>query len=197
MAEFSGKVVTAEFIDVDYTLIKVLYDNEGKLEVFNLSVDPDHQDYKDLIAEGWDTDRIIEDTAESKRMQAAAYNSEINRAARSLAEEMIGMKELQEQKSTLKFEVDKAKSTIDKAKMTAKQLEEYNEQAARAGKKIYSISGFDGLLENNSDKDSLFKAKLWALELDIVKEQDKEFKSKVRKAKRTTQLFGLLDSILG
>lgn len=94
MAEFSGKVVSATFVDPEYSIIKVRYeDNDGNLTVYNLAANPDSQDYKDLLAEGWDTEKIIEETAEEKRAQSAAFNREINYAARLLIEEKFGYTE--------------------------------------------------------------------------------------------------------
>lgn len=189
MADFSGKIITAEYVNTEYSIIKVLYEQDNTLTAYHLDVDPSHPDFQALEAEGWTQEKIIDATAESKRAQSAAYNAEINQVAKKLAEEMMGMKELQAQKSTLKSEVDKLAEDSDK-------LAEDNEEAVRAGKNAYSNASFDSLLEHNSDKDSLFKAKLWALELEAVKKQSKEFKAKIRKSKRTTELFGFLDNIL-
>jgi len=84
MAEFSGKIINAEYMDAEYSIIKVQYDKDGKIFVYNLDVDPNHPDFQALEAEGWDTEKLVEATAESKRMQAAAWNIEINNAAKSL-----------------------------------------------------------------------------------------------------------------
>jgi hypothetical protein len=42
---------------------------------------------------------------------------------------------------------------------------------------------FNFILEGNTDKDMLFKFKLWALELDSIKKSTKTVKSEIRKAK--------------
>jgi hypothetical protein len=90
MAEFSGKVVSAEFIDAEYTLIKVRYEENGVLNVYQLFANPDHPDYQALLEEGWDADKIVEETAASKRAQSAAWNTEVNNAAKILLKEKFG-----------------------------------------------------------------------------------------------------------
>ena len=42
---------------------------------------------------------------------------------------------------------------------------------------------FDIILQKNTDKDMLFKFKLWALELDNIKSSTKTIKNKIRKSK--------------
>jgi len=74
MAEFSGKIIDAYYFDEEYTQIEVIYDDTENKKVVSyvIEVDPEHPDYKDLIAE-WDEDKLAEATAEYKRQQAAAF----------------------------------------------------------------------------------------------------------------------------
>jgi uncharacterized protein YdhG (YjbR/CyaY superfamily) len=90
MAEFSGKIVSAQYIDPEYSIIKVLYDDNGRLTVYNLDVNPDHPDFQALEAEGWTSDKIIDETAEVKKAQSMAFNIEIESAAKKLLEEKFG-----------------------------------------------------------------------------------------------------------
>jgi len=90
MAEFSGKIISAQYIDPEYSIIKVLYDNDGAMTVYNVDVNPDHPDFQALEAEGWDSEKIIEETAESKKAQSMAFNIEIETAAKKLLEEKFG-----------------------------------------------------------------------------------------------------------
>ena len=52
------------------------------------------------------------------------------------------------------------------------------------------------IVDNNTDKDMLFKFKLWVLEQEFVKEIPKEQKSDIRKATRVTQLFSIIDDLI-
>lgn len=175
MAEFSGKIASAVFVDAEYSIIKVRYeDNNGNLAVYNLEANPDSQDYKDLVDEGWDQERIIEETSEFKKAQSAAFNIEVQAAAK----EMIGILELEKQKSELE-------KTILDMDHTAKKQADTDKHVV-----------WDSVISANEDKDELFKFKLWALEQDIVKNAPKEIKSSIRKAKRITTALKIYDSLL-
>ena len=55
---------------------------------------------------------------------------------------------------------------------------------------------FDFIFEKNRDKEELFKAKLWALEREVVQNAPKEIKSKIRKTNKITQLFEIIDGLM-
>lgn len=185
MAEFSNKILTVEYMDPEYTLLKVRYDQDGTNVVYNMSTNPDNQDYKDLLAEGWDHEKIVECTAESKRSQARAYNTEINFAALKIAREMVGMQVIQEEKEKLVGEVEKSK----------KELLDLD-QTAKIRSKTVNSELYEYIFDENSNKEELFKAKLWALELEVVKSADKDIKSSIRKATRITQVLGIIDNLV-
>tara|TARA_R110000822_G_scaffold13329_4_gene47386 strand:- start:2770 stop:3294 length:525 start_codon:yes stop_codon:yes gene_type:complete len=174
MAEFSGKIINAEYMDAEYSIIKVQYDKDGKIFVYNLDADPNHPDFQALEAEGWDTEKLVEATAESKRMQAAAWNEEINNAARKL----FGLKELQDEKDRLTSEVTGQKKTL-----------------VGLDKAVNNVM-YDFIFEKNEDKEELFKFKLWALEQVCVKSAGKEVKSSIRKAKRITSAMNIVDGLM-
>ena len=89
MAVFTDAIITAEYTNAEYSFIKVKYKDEiGRILVHHMHADPDHCDFKDLEAEGWDTEKLVEATAESKRTQSAAWNIEVNTAAKVMIEEM-------------------------------------------------------------------------------------------------------------
>ena len=52
------------------------------------------------------------------------------------------------------------------------------------------------MIQKNTDKDTLFQIKLWALELDEVKESDSETKKKLRKQKSIVDVLQVLDTII-
>lgn len=181
MAEFSGKIISAQYIDAEYSIIKVVYDDNGVLTVWNVDVNPEHPDYQDLVAEGWTQEKLIEETAEIKRAQQAAFNLEVQNAAKA----MLGMIELQSQKNELERAIEEREKTILDLDQTVKKKAESAQHVV-----------WDHVISINEDKDELFKFKLWALEQDIVKEADKEIKSAIRKAKKITTALGIIDSLI-
>jgi hypothetical protein len=192
MAEFSGKVVDAQFIDNEHSIIKVLYDQDGSLHVYNLDVNPDHPDYKELMSEGWDLEKIAESTAEYKKAESAAFNIEVNTAARALAQEMIGMKVLQDERDRLAAEKEKLGEQVSSKEETLIGLDKEVKIKTNQADSAY----FEHLWEINENKEELFKFKLWALELDAVKDAGKEIKSSIRKATRISQGLAILDSLI-
>jgi hypothetical protein len=75
-------------MNAEYSLIKVRYNDDGINAIYHLEADPDHADFQALEADGWDAERIIDATSESKRVQSNAWNLEVNAAAKQLVTEM-------------------------------------------------------------------------------------------------------------
>ena len=192
MAEFSGKVVNAQFVDEQHSIIKVLYDQDGSLYVYNLDVNPDHPDYKELMSEGWDLEKIAESTAEYKKAESAAFNIEVNTAARALAQEMLGMKVLQDERDRLAAEKEKLGEQVSSKEETLIGLDKEVKIKTNQVDSAY----FEHLWEMNENKEELFKFKLWALELDAVKDAGKEIKSSIRKATRISQGLAIIDALM-
>lgn len=192
MAEFSGKVVDAQFVDNEHSIIKILYDQDGSLHVYNLDVNPDHPDYKELMSEGWDLEKIAESTAEYKKAESAAFNIEVNTAARALAQEMLGMKVLQDERDRLAAEKEKLGEQVSSKEETLIGLDKEVKIKTNQVDSAY----FEHLWEINENKEELFKFKLWALELDAVKDAGKEIKSSIRKATRISQGLAIIDALM-
>ena len=192
MAEFSGKVLSVEYIDPEHTMLKVRYASDGKNVIYHMSTNPDSQDFKDLLAEGWDAEKIMEDTAESKRIQSEAYNTEINQAARVLAQEMLGIKALQDERDILAAEKEKLNNTVSEKEKILIGLD----KEVKVKTNAVDTAFFEALWDINESKEELFKFKLWALELDEIKNGDKSVKSAIRKVNRISQGMAILDSIL-
>lgn len=181
MAEFSGKIISAQYIDAEYSIIKVVYDDNGVPTVYNLDVNPEHPDYQDLVAEGWTQEKLIEETAEIKRAQTAAFNVEVMTAAKQL----MGLEIIRQEKDKLLSEVDSVK----------KQLLDLD-QVTKVKTKTVDSELYNYILNENENKEELFKCKLWALELDQVKGADKSVKSSIRKSTRITQVLSIVDNLL-
>ena len=192
MAEFSGKVVDAQFVDEEHSIIKVLYEQDELIMVYNLDVNPDHPDYKQLMSEGWDLEKIAESTAEYKKAESAAFNIEVNEAARALAQEMLGMKVLQDERDRLAAEKEKLGEQVNSKEEVLIGLDKEVKIKTNQVDSAY----FEHLWEMNENKEELFKFKLWALELDAVKDAGKEIKSSIRKATRISQGLAIIDALM-
>ena len=185
MAEFSGRVVDAQFVDAEHSIIKVLYDEEGLLHVYNVDVNENHPDYKALMSEGWDLEQIAESTAERKRAEAAAFNIEVNTAAKELAKEMLGMKVLQDERDKLAEQVNTKEKT----------LIGLDKEVKIKTNKVDSVA-FEYIFDNNTNKEAVFKFKLWSLEQDIIKKAPKEIKSKIRRSTKITEAISIINTVL-
>jgi hypothetical protein len=178
MIEFSNKIVSVTYTDDAYTMIKVLYDSNGTLCPYHLVVDPNNPAYRALEDEGWTQEKIIVQTAEWKRAQSEAWNIEVNTAAQEIAKEMLGMPALQ-----------------NEMKQTESKLISLDKEVKAKTGKVDNVY-FDHLWDINENKDELFKFKLWALELDMVKNSDKAIKSSIRKATRISQGISILENLI-
>ena len=192
MAEFSGKVVDAQFVDAEHSIIKVLYEQDELIMVYNLDVNPDHPDYKELMSEGWNLEKIAESTAEYKRAESAAFNIEVNEAARALAQEMLGMKVLQDERDRLAAEKEKLGEQVNSKEKVLIGLDK--EVKIKTNKVDHTL--YDFIRDNNDNKEELFKFKLWALEQEEVKEADKKVKSSIRKSTRITEAMAIVNTLI-
>ena len=181
MAEFSGKIVSAFYADEGFTAIKVLYEDNEVLTPWIVTVDETNPDYQALLEEGWDNERLIDETAERRRAESQAYNMEINAAAR----EMLGLKELQDEKNRLLEEKKKAQSKAEEQEQILLSLD----KEVKVKTNQIDNAFFQMVWEANEDKEQLFKFKLWALELDFVQSASKEIKASIRRC--TSLIDGL------
>tara|TARA_R110001592_G_scaffold188092_1_gene433071 strand:- start:246 stop:845 length:600 start_codon:yes stop_codon:yes gene_type:complete len=199
MAEFSGSIDTAYYVNEEYTLIEVVYTNPNGEKINYMVEVGDNADHKALIEEGYDLETLLERTSEYKRVHAGALGALVNEQAQALAEEMLGMKHMKELKAQLQIENEqlgvaqlKNKEKIEKTEKTLLSLDQ--DVKVKTNKIDHGL--FDFIFSVNEDKEELFKFKLWALEQDVVKAADKKIKSSIRKAKRITEAMAILDSII-
>lgn len=167
MSEFSGKIVSAFFANEDRDIVKIRWDDNGTLNVYHVPVDDNNTDYQELLNEGWDIDRLIDETAEAKRGESRAFSELVNETARGMIEAMQS-------------------ESVEAARIALAT-------AAEAGPvNTEKIEGAFDFMVENKDPDILFKFKLWALETDMVSNASKEQKSKLRKAKSILEGFAIL-----
>jgi hypothetical protein len=157
-SEFSGKIISVQYIDSGHTLMKVVYDDNGSLSVFDL--DANHAYYPELEKEGWDTEKIIEETAAIKQAQSAAFNAQVSAAAKILLEEKFGYTDSGENSVNSNFSWDHFFDTM------------------------------------NTDKDEMFKFKIWAFESERMKEASAELKRDLRKAQTFIEAIKIYEQLL-
>jgi len=201
MAYFSGKINTAYYMSEDYSVIEIVYtdeDQDMKLKHI-MQVDPEAQEYKDLVAEGYDELKLIEETAKYKREHAKVFGSLVNAQAQALAEEMLGMKHMMDQKAQLEkdnAELNKTKEKTERTLLIKEKTLLSLDQDVKTKTNKVDHALYDYIRDNNQNKEELFKFKLWALEQDVVKAADKKVKSTIRKATRITEAMAIIDTLI-
>lgn len=180
MALFSGKIIEAHYIDPEYSVVEVLYEgDDGKLYSHALRVDPNNQEWLDLLAEGWNHDKLADGTAEYKRVSSADFNRSVHDLAKAMVKELLAS------------ETEKLSMLEEKALIKLNKLNNL-EYEARKEEDLSQQDVYAYILDRNEDKDELFKFKLWALELDMVKNTDKETKAMIRKSQSILEGFSLI-----
>jgi small-conductance mechanosensitive channel len=192
MAEFSGKIVSAFYANEAHDVVKVRWDDNGTLNVYHVLVDENNADFKALEAEGWNAEKLLDEMAEELRGQSQAFNSVIQEQAKALAKEMLGMNVLEEEKKRLEEEKTQLDSKVNEKEQILIGLD----KEVKVKTNAVDTAFFQSLWEINENKEELFKFKLWALELDAVKNADKSVKSAIRKANRISQGMAILDDLI-
>lgn len=163
MSLFNGKILEARYMDTEYSVVEVLYeDDDGKVYSYALRPDSENQEWKDLVADGWDQDKLIEKTVEYKRAASAAHNLQVNAAAKLLLKEKFGY-------------------TQD------------GEDDTRPNSNFSWDHFFDVM---NTDKDEIFKFKIWAFESERMKDATAETKTNLRKAATFIDAIKVYESVL-
>lgn len=176
-----SKAKTAYYEDASYSTITVEWEGEdGKLRTHSIPADEKNSDYQDLVAEGWDEETLQKTTVAYKKNASRAMNRMIHTAAAELAEQMFQ---------------PQVEAKLAKINERLKQAEADQEEASdllKTTKRQIDNSLFDLLMQNNKEKDEVFKVKLWALEQDFMQDITAEEKKTFRKC---TTMFGCFQMI--
>jgi len=192
MAEFSGAVDAAYYMDENYSLIEVVYTNPNNEKVNYMVEVGDNADYNALVSEGWDTEKLVETTSEFKRESAREFGELVNAQAQALAEEMLGMRFLMERKEILEKQTAELDQQTQEKENQLLSLDQ--DVKVKTNKVDHAV--YDFIRDNNESKEELFKFKLWALEQDVVKKSDKSIKSSIRKSTRITSAMAIYNDLL-
>jgi|TARA_B110000858_G_scaffold193984_1_gene247563 hypothetical protein len=175
MAIFSKNIITAHFINEDYTIIEILYKVKDDVHSHVVETDPTQLDYKALVAEGWDVDKLAKSTEQYKRDQSFEFNNAIQASVDTI---------LEQSKIAIKQEF------LDEQAKNPDVLD------TRSSNPYLSGDMFDIILRGNTDKDMLFKFKLWALEVDNIKTGTKALKTEIRKSKSILEGMAIIAPLI-
>ena len=190
MAIFNDKIVSAQFINSEKTLIEILYKEDGNVVPYVLEVDFTQEDFQDLLKE-LTLDEIEENTKSVLEQENKFFESVINdEIERRWALESEKIKKayadvdgyVQGEKIKIKEELD-SELEITKSKLKT-QFNVEPKEVEITGKKLINA------IQTKEDKDFLFDMKVAILEdSDISKSKDKELKMSIRKAKTVMELL--------
>mgnify|MGYP006436387213 FL=1 len=208
MAIFTGKVYDAFYINKEYTTIQVQVNDEERGIIYNhfVEADPNDGEYQALVKEGFDVDTLITRTIEYKKQAGRKLADMVENRARELletvlikerirdsamplaielAKEAMNIPEIRAEKDNLLAEKDNIASEINQADTWLKdKTGALTDVEIKLGqrKRTFELGAeqYDAMLDSNSNKEELFKAKLWAL--DYCKPRSKQIKSKIRRA---------------
>lgn len=192
MAEFSGKIVSAFYANEAHDLVKIRWDDNGTLNVYHLPVDVNNADFQALQEEGWNAEKLLDEMAEELRGQSQAFNTIIQEQAKALAKEMLGMNVLEKEKKRLEEERAQLDSKVNEKEQVLIGLD----KEVKVKTNAVDTAFFQSLWEINENKEELFKFKLWALELEAVKNAGKDIKTSIRKATRISQGLAIVDALI-
>ena len=192
MAMFSGKVVSAKFIDPPNNMMVELLYHEGDVVVpYVLEVDFTQQDFNDLLKE-----ISLDDIQNNTKNQLEAQRKEIFSAIDAEIERRWALEELKikeaYQRADLYAETEKVKK-LEEVQEEFKNLR--NNLSAKfttetTTNKLTPKELFHQLFSMDQDQDFVFNLKISILEdPDIAKSKDKDLKLSIRKAKTVTELL--------
>lgn len=71
-------------------------------------------------------------------------------------------------------------------------------QNMKAEKKLKTmgLDKYEAIMDNNTSKEEIFKVKLWALELPLIKDSDSKLKRDIRKSKTVLSTLGIIQKVI-
>lgn len=190
MAIFNDKIVSAQFINPEKTLVEILYKEDDNVVPYVLEVDFTQEDFQDLLKE-LTLDEIEENTKAALQQESKFFESVINdEIERRWALESEKIKKAYEDadryaqservkiKKELDGEVESVKSSLQS------QFSIEPQESKITGKRVINA------IQTKEDKDFLFDMKVAILEdPEIAKTKDKSVKLSIRKAKTVMELL--------
>jgi len=179
MIIFENEVIEARFTDEGYTIVEVLYSEGDKIRSFSFEYNDNSSHRKALEAEGWDRDKLIEDTAKYKKDSSSQLmqivEGEVQHRVESILEKLQG-----EYVARDNF----------REEILNREMGKLKKEQALAPERFLKET-----LDMNNDVDSLFKLKLAIFTLDNVKDANNDIKKRLRKSKSVFECFAILHEI--
>lgn len=183
-------ILEAKYINRESNIIEVLHETKESGVLVDI-IEVGSLQYNALLEAGWNEEKIVATTAEWKRAQAkimhdnaVAYLGKAYYEKEANFEKQLAFKEAE--LALKEAELEQKYSKIVKDMQT--QYEKTRE--------YYGIGLLDNLFLNNENNELLFQIKLEVLEKEEIKAADKQFKSKIRKAKKVSDVIRLICEIL-
>lgn len=179
MAIFSGKIVSAQFIDPPSNMvIEVLYQEGDIVTSYNLEVDFTQQDFNDLLKEV-----TLEEIEKNTEAQLKVERDNINSI---ITKEIDRLWVLESEKIKKAYEeVDNIKSDLAK-----KYQSEFLNNRVIGIEDMLPKDIFNYLTQKNEDNDFVFNFKVSILEDPLIgKSKDKALKLSIRKSKTLFELL--------
>lgn len=183
MAIFSGKIVSAQFIDPpNNMLIEVLYQEGDIVTPYNLEVDFTQQDFNDLLKEV-----TLEEIEKNTKTQLKVERDNINSIIRK---EIDRLWVLESEKIKKAYEeVDNYKDSM-KSDLAKKYQSEFLNNRVIGIEDMSPKDIFNYLTQKNEDNDFVFNFKVSILEDPLIgKSKDKALKLSIRKSKTLFELL--------
>lgn len=170
-----NNVIEARYTNAEQDTIQVLHTVDGQvIEEYIQVGSPAHTE---LVECGWDHEKIVDVTAEYKKQQLK-YLHDLMRSVHK-----------EEYEASIKENEEKLERKLKEANRRFQK--EYE-----AIQHIYGLSLMDIMFKHNEDKEVLFKMKIDILEKDEVRNQPKEFKTRIRRAKKVSELASIVAEVL-
>jgi len=187
-----SKITEARFTNNDYIDIQVLYETEadGLVEV---NIEKGSNEYDELVALGWDEEKILDGTAEYKRQ----IMKDLNDIAVAYAKEQA--------KDVYKVELKKARSEVLRHHAMLKKVKQDNYLNMAMSKKlevdlpekVESVNTFlNSTLDSEALEESIDKLIGFLKVVNSKKEVVDIVKSKFNKKTTATSVTGVLNKLL-
>lgn len=168
MADFSGKVTRAYYINKECNTIRVEYNDGDRIRGYVIPANEHNPDYKALAADGWDVEKIMNATDEMRIADGKRFARIVNEEVEIRLAEVLKRHNLESYQNISKAEegkTDTVEFSIDHSKF------------------------WDIIVNNNKNKDAVFGFKMWAIDSELMKKATTDQKKALRRSQ--TILEGL------
>lgn len=172
MAEFSGKVERAYFLNKENDTVRIEYKDGGEaLRGYVIPADPNNHDFQELVKEGWDEKKLSESTAEHRLSGGKQFARIVNSEVERRLSEVLKRHNLESYQNVNKADegkTDTVEFSIDHSKF------------------------WDIIVNNNINKDAVFGFKMWAIDSELAKNATTDQKKALRRSQSILEGLSVL-----